>query len=416
MPAGTTILCRICHRACWPRFRRLFSAVRNRGTVFLPIILRRLTTCFFGKILKVDLTVTNSQPPKLPRLRRRLWAVAALVLWALVLGSCVGNKLSTARAEEVPAQTGLNGSVYQRSPPLPATALGPAAVTSPAAAVDSPTSLSLSPADAAEQGGRAERIVAAALAGLARSETISARVRQLARVGNTVLKGSGRYVQSGLGEEQRFRFESRLNSESEEFELLELCDGLFFWTYRKFGSHPAQVERVDMRRVRERLEKLKVAERDAVSAYLGGVQRSLALVREWFRFVSVVSAAIDDVPAWTIEGAWNRDRLATILPAQAEAIRSDAGITAAQLPEGIPWSVRLSIDKRALFPCRIEWLAIPGPRPVAASALEVVAILELYDVRIGDPVDATAFVYKPATEGLMDTSDAFVNGLPPLRP
>ena len=82
----------------------------------------------------------------------------------------------------------------------------------------------------------------------------------------------------------------------------------------------------------------------------------------------------------------------------------------------MPWSVRLSIDKRALFPCRIEWLAIPGPRPVAASALEVVAVLELYDVRIGDPVDASAFVYKPATEGLMDTSDAFVNGLPPLRP
>lgn len=377
----------------------------------MPINLRRLTTSFFGKILKVDLTVTNSQSPKLPRLRRRLWAVAALVLWflvfvlwALVLGSCVGNKFSAARAEEVPAQTGLNGSVYQRSPPLPATE------------VDISTPLPPSPADAAEQGGRAERIVAAALAGLARSETISARVRQLARVGNTVLKGGGRYVQSGLGDEQRFRFESRLNSESEEFELLELCDGLFFWTYRKFGSHHAQVERVDMRRVRERLEKLNVAERDAVSAYLGGVQRSLALVREWFRFVSVASAAIDDVPTWTIDGDWNRDRLAAILPAQAEAIRSDAGITAAQLPEGMPWSVRLSIDKRALFPCRIEWLAIPGPRPVAASALEVVAVLELYDVRIGDPVDASAFVYKPATEGLMDTSDAFVNGLPPLRP
>ena len=382
----------------------------------MPINLRRLTTSFFGKILKVDLTVTNSQSPKLPRLRRRLWAVAALVLWSSLLGGCVGERLSAAKAEEVPAQTGLNGSVYQRSPPLPATALGPAAVTSPATAVDSPKSLPLSPADAAEQGGRAERIVAAALAGLARSETISARVRQLARVGNTVLKGGGRYVQSGLGDEQRFRFESLLNSESEEFELLELCDGLFFWTYRKFGSHHAQVERVDMRRVRERLEKLNVAERDAVSAYLGGVQRSLALVREWFRFVSVASAAIDDVPAWTIDGDWNRDRLAAILPAQAEAIRSDAGITAAQLPEGMPWSVRLSIDKRALFPCRIEWLAIPGPRPVAASALEVVAVLELYDVRIGDPVDASAFVYKPATEGLMDTSDAFVNGLPPLRP
>ena len=259
-------------------------------------------------------------------------------------------------------------------------------------------------------------MVAAALAGLGKSESITARVRQLARVGDTVLKGGGRYLQSGTGEDQRFRFESRLSAETEEFEVLEVGDGLFFWTYRKLGSQPPTVTRIDIRRVRERLQGLKVPDPANASPYLGGIQRSLGLVREWFRFVSVSSAAIDDMPVWSIEGRWNGDRLASLLPAQAEAIKSVAGISAADLPEGLPWSVRLSIGKRALFPFRIEWLAIPGQRPVAATTPEVVAVLEFYDVRMGEPVDATAFVYKPATEGLMDVSEDYCRGLGRLRP
>jgi hypothetical protein len=43
-------------------------------------------------------------------------------------------------------------------------------------------------------------------------------------------------------------------------------------------------------------------------------------------------------------------------------------------------------------------------------------VLEFYDVRIGEPVDATAFVYKPATEGLMDVSEDYCRGLRRLRP
>jgi hypothetical protein len=37
-------------------------------------------------------------------------------------------------------------------------------------------------------------------------------------------------------------------------------------------------------------------------------------------------------------------------------------------------------------------------------------------VRMGEPVDATAFVYKPATEGLMDVSEDYCRGLRRLRP
>ena len=303
-------------------------------------------------------------------------------------GSVLAQPVATA-VPDAPGQGGLAESVYRKN-----------AATVPAA----------------DQADQAERIVAAALTALGRAESISARVRQRVRVDDRVLVGAGRYVQSGLGEDQRYRYESSMKSDTETFDLLEVCDGLFAWSYRRIGPQPPQLERLDVRRIRDRLLQLTPGNNAPVSPYLGGVQRTLSLLRDWFRFVSVESTAIDDLPVWRIEGRWNPEMLASLLPAQKEAALQEGGITAAALPDGMPWNVRLSIGKRDLFPFRIEWLAIPGRRPVANREPEPVAVLELYEVRLGEPVDAAAFVYKPAIDGLVDLTDTRVKFLTPLRP
>lgn len=272
------------------------------------------------------------------------------------------------------------------------------------------------PAPAAEPAFQGERIVATALAGLARAESLSARVRQRVRLGDRVVVGAGRYVQLGTGIDQRFRYEMSMQSDTETFEILEVCDGVFNWSYKRMGPNPPHLERLDVRRVREKLEKLKVLERLGVSPYLGGVQRSLALTRQWFRFEDVESTAIDDVAAWSVTGTWHADSLAALLPEQAEAIRAAGGLEPAHLPDGMPWSVRIAIGKRELFPFRIEWLAIPGTRPAANTNLEPIAVMELYEVQIDGPVDASAFVYRPAVEGMIDVTDGYVQHLGPLRP
>jgi hypothetical protein len=269
------------------------------------------------------------------------------------------------------------------------------------------------PAEPSVQG---ERIVATTLAGLARAESVSARVRQRVRIGDRVVVGAGRYVQLGTGIDQRFRYELSMQSDTETFDVLEVCDGIFNWSYKRLGPNPPQLERLDVRRVREKLERLKVLDRHGAAPYLGGIQRSLALTRQWFRFDRVESAAIDDVAVWSVTGTWHPDLLAAFLPEQAEPIRAAGGLEPALLPDGMPWSVRISIGKRELFPFRIEWLAIPGIRPVAATALEPIAILELYDVQIDGPVDASAFVYRPAIEGMIDVTDGYVQHIGPLRP
>lgn len=267
-----------------------------------------------------------------------------------------------------------------------------------------------------DAAGQAERIVSATLAGLARAESISARLRQRVRIGDRVVSGGGRYVQLGTGEDQRFRLESSLKCDTEEFDTLEVCDGVYSWTYRRLGPNPPQLERIDVRQVRNRLEELKTVDRGAVTPYLGGIQRSLALLREWFRFQAVESAVIDDVPVWRIEGQWNPDSLAKLVPEHAAAIKASGGLAAKDIPDGMPASIRLSIGKRELFPFRIEWLAIPGVRPVADAPLQPIAVMELYDVRIAEPVDASAFVYRPATEGQIDLTEGYLPQLVPLRP
>lgn len=270
-------------------------------------------------------------------------------------------------------------------------------------------------ADVADAAAQAERIVASSLQVFARAGSVSLKLRQKARVGDRVLVGTGRYLQSGQGEEQRFRFDSTLTCDTETFELTEVSDGLFCWTHRHNGEEAASLQRIDIRRVREKLASLKAPDAADGAAYLGGLQRTLRLLRHWFRFTQAVPGELDGLPVWIVDGSWNPDYLALVLP-EIKALQSrPEGIGPADLPDGMPWSIRLTIGKSDLVPHRIEWLAIPGPRPVAAGPAEPVAVMDLHDIELEVPVDATAFFYQPATEGLIDVTEMYVATLGLMR-
>lgn len=294
------------------------------------------------------------------------------------------------------------------------------AVAGAAVAEDTPPAASVYGRHAATGAGdaamQAERIVAAACRRLAEVDSIAARTRQKVRIGRHSLVGGGRYVQSGVGEDQRYRFESMLTADSETFEQLEVCDGLFAWKYRKFGDETPQLQRIDVRRVRERLVELKCPQPEVTAPYLGGLQRSLWTTRQWFFFHTAAAAELEGTAVWQIEGRINPILLGAVMPTLKEAALRPGGIAAEELPEDMPWAIRIAIGKADMVPRRIEWLAIPGTRPVAAGTPEPIAVLELYDVQIGGPVDATAFVYRPAPEGLIDLTDGYLQGIVPMRP
>jgi len=273
------------------------------------------------------------------------------------------------------------------------------------------------PQPASPAAVQAERIVLGALAALGQFDSISAGLRQKARIGDRVLVGAGRYLQAGVGEDQRFRFESRLQCDSEAFEVIEVCDGIFCWHFRRNGPEPPAIQRVDVRRIRARLAQVSPGAPADGSTRLGGLHRLLWLIRESFHFVSADVVDTAAGPAWSLEGRWIPRRLAAILPDLKDAASRPEGVTPGELPDGTPWSVRVTVGRRDLLPRSIEWLAIPGARPVATAAVpEPIAVLELHDLEVNGPVDAAAFLYRPAADGLMDVTEQQVKGLAPQRP
>jgi outer membrane lipoprotein-sorting protein len=343
----------------------------------------------WNKTVFVVMGKKNRKYFAIARYRLRWFSFLLLALWANL----------------VTAQTGQNSSIYRRAS---------APIATPSREQEIAGS-EISAIAASDQAGRAERMVTASLAGLARAESIQARIRQRVVFSGRLIVGAGTYVQSGIGSEQRFRFESTLKGDTEQFVLQEISDGIVFWTYRKNSTDAPSIERIDIRRVRSQLEKLlNVKQRDmpAVSAYMGGIQRTLALVREWFLFTSATAELLDGVPVWKIDGRWNPEKLAVLLPDKAETIRSEQGLSPEAMPETMPHTVRLILGQRDLFPFRIELFSLQKE----SHALEQMSLFELFDVRIGDPVDASAFVYRPAATGLIDYTESYVNQVVPLRP
>jgi hypothetical protein len=359
-------------------------------------VFRRGRGGFFGKILKLDAAVHPFVAPSFRRPPGLPWRLLVPV-WAAVVGAPGGAWADPPAA-----------SVYSRRP---ATAL--ATTTTPPAP---PRPAVEAVADAADSP-QAERIVAGALGVISRADSFSARIRQKARIGDRVLVGAGRYVQAGQGGERRFRFESTLKCDTETFEQLEVCDGLFFWHYRRNGPEPALLERVDVRRVLDQIDQLKAPEGSDPTPYLGGLPRILWLLRESFRFTAATAAEFGGESVWIVEGSWIPDRLAGLMPDLAKQARQPEGVAAATLPDGTPWRVRLAIGRNDLLLRRVEWHGIPGPRPAAANAVpEPIAVLDIDEPQLGGPVDTAAFFYQPATTGLMDVTEQHVKTLHLMRP
>lgn len=272
------------------------------------------------------------------------------------------------------------------------------------------------PAAAADRAAQAERILASSLAVFGRADSVALKLRQRVRVGDRVLVGTGRYVQAGHGEDLRFRFETTLTADTETFEIAEICDGLFCWLHRRAGPDPATLHRIDVQRVRSRLGELQAPDPEDTARYLGGLQRVLWSARQWFNFTEAVPGELEGRPVWLVEGRWNPLPLVILQPGCKTAATQPGGIRPEQLPDGMPWSVRFAIGRSDLVPYRLEYLALPGPRPVSGGDLEPIGVIDLVEVEFNGPVDTTAFYYQPATEGLIDITDPYLRMLGLMRP
>jgi hypothetical protein len=139
-------------------------------------------------------------------------------------------------------------------------------------------------------------------------------------------------------------------------------------------------------------------------------------IRQWFRFGAAVPGEIDGRPVWVVEGHWPSVTLVSMLPQLAAADKRPGGLQPEDLPDGMPWVARLAINQSDLLPQRLEYLALPGDRPVSAGPLQVIMAIDFMEIEVDAPVDATAFYYQPASEELIDLTGVVLKTMTPMRP
>ena len=163
-----------------------------------------------------------------------------------------------------------------------------------------------------------------------------------------VLVGTGRYLQQGSGVDQQFRFEVVNKADTENFELLEVSDGISFWKFQKGSSTTVRLARVDISQVRAKLKDFGIDEDQAVAPHLGGLQKTLALIRRYFQFETAERDLLEGLSVWRVIGRWNSTRLIEIFPHLKALPDSSEGMST-EVPAVMPCSVELIIGGNSCF-------------------------------------------------------------------
>ncbi len=133
---------------------------------------------------------------------------------------------------------------------------------------------------------------------------------------------------------------------------------------------------------------------------LGGLTRLLGNLDAAFRFGPVSESRLDEVRVWTLLGQWEQGRLGDLLPEQIDAIASGREVDYSQLPKRLPTTVILHVGCDDFLPYRLEYWRneasrTSGPLVARDELGHLLVVMELYEVRIGSPIDPAQFVYQP---------------------
>ncbi len=250
------------------------------------------------------------------------------------------------------------------------------------------------------------RLLDQAQQALARHSSIEAKIRQQSHLFGQQLFGSGIYLQQGSGPEMLMRMELKLQVAGQGSSLLQVGDGRYLWTERQLSGQRS-VERIDLRLVREKLR----ADSPAMPGRwptVGGLGELLARLAANFRFAPATTGELGEVPVYTLVGTLRAERVAqkaAELDGDPQQVRS---LEIDQLPEQLPGEVLVVLGRDDLFPYLIEYRR---PSRAGQGGGEVLLRMQLFEVRLGGPVDLRQFVYRPGNVPLEDRTDELLHQL-----
>jgi hypothetical protein len=257
-----------------------------------------------------------------------------------------------------------------------------------------------------------------------RCASVAALVRYRIMMFDNELLGTGMYQQTGQGSQRRYRLELKTQLGDKLTSLLHVCDGETLWMYRERpgGAPTAQLERLDLRRLRAaQSEALKLPPSSPVEELAtGGLLRFMEGLRSSFRPLRAETGYLDDMPMWAIELEWKPAVLATLLSDREGNSEVQSGDLSKHLQ--IPERVMIYLGHEDLFPRRIEFRrresdVATDNRAGQGRGGEFVPALsvEFTDVRFNEPIDPRQFGYGAASA--VDVTELFLrnHGLPIVR-
>jgi len=263
-----------------------------------------------------------------------------------------------------------------------------------AAASAQPPGAAPAPGQAAA-GNSGEALLERAMLAVESVPSLAAKVRHMVDLGNRRLVGTGAYLQQGRGPTRALRFELEYQDVTRPARIEQICDGANLWLYQQLSGEET-LSWVDMLRLARARPKSAPTSQLSPWNMVGGLPRMLTGLQSAFLFGPVSEARLEDVRAYSAEGAWESARLVELLPEQQEAIRAGQGVDLSKLVANLPDRIVLYTGCDDFIPYRIEyWRSSPQGKSGAAQVGDrLIALLELYELRIGSQIDPQQFVCR----------------------
>ncbi len=250
------------------------------------------------------------------------------------------------------------------------------------------------------------------LAAVDGQRSISAKVRHKVDLLGREVLGSGIYLQQGRGAERQLRLELKLQTAGTVSSVQQICDGSNLWVLENVAGRENLLH-VDVARLRRARPKSPTATVADGWLGLGGLPKLLAGLDGSFRFSSVAESRLEELRVWTLEGQWEPAKLAALLPDQKDAILAGGAVDLTKLAPNLPDRVVVHVGCDDLFPYRIEYWrgAAGGKGAKTAEAEKLLVLMELYEVRLGAPIDPQQFTLPRSPLKPVDRTQAYLDKL-----
>jgi outer membrane lipoprotein-sorting protein len=252
---------------------------------------------------------------------------------------------------------------------------------SKAAEPTQPSQIIAAKAPASPADNAADLLVAEVVARQKERRSISADLIETVAMGSQRFKATGRFVT--LGSQLRLEFHVSLG-EKTSGSLLEISDGETLWSVTELVG-TKRVTRRDVRQIAAAAEAFAQARQDSSAGWLpelgiGGLIGLIASMERTMTFSMQPLVGEQAEQFAVVEGRWKPEFRRRFTPGDNDP-----------LPEQIPDSVRLFIDRQTYFPQRIAYLKVAAGKSPVRSILT----LDFKNVVLDGPVDTTLFEFLP---------------------